>query len=47
MSDQKTILLIDDEVDLQELVKITLKSKGYKVETANNGLEGLDKLRNN
>lgn len=42
---QKIILLIDDEVDLQQLVKIALKSKGYTVETANNGLEGLAKLQ--
>ena len=44
MSDQKTILLIDDEIDLQQLVKIALKSRGYTIETANNGLEGLAKL---
>lgn len=42
---QKLILLIDDDIDLQQLVKITLKSKGYQVETANNGLEGLEKLK--
>ncbi len=42
---QKTILVIDDEIDLQQLVKIALKSKGYKIETANNGLEGLAKLK--
>lgn len=41
----KTVLVIDDEVDLQQLVKIALKSKGYIVETANNGLEGLEKLK--
>lgn len=46
MIDQKTILIIDDEVDLQQLVKIALKSQGYHIETANNGLEGLEKLRN-
>lgn len=40
----KTILLIDDEVNLQQLMKITLKTKNYIVETANNGLEGLQKL---
>ena len=45
MSDKKTILVIDDEVDLQQLVKIALKSRGYRVETANNGLEGLEKLK--
>ncbi len=48
MSDQndhrKTILLIDDEIDLQQLTKIALSSRGYIVETANNGLEGLGKL---
>jgi len=41
---QKIILLIDDEVNLQQLMKITLKSKNYHVETANNGVEGLAKL---
>lgn len=46
MADQKTILLIDDEVDLQQLVKIALKSHGYEVVTANNGLEGLEVLKN-
>jgi len=45
MSDQKTILLIDDDVDLQELVKITLKVKGYRVEIAGNGFEALEKLK--
>ena len=45
MSEKKTILLIDDEIDLQQLVKIALKSRGYKVETANNGIEGLEKLK--
>lgn len=42
---QKIILLADDEINLQQLMKITLKSKNYHVETANNGLEGLDKLK--
>ena len=44
MAEQKTILLIDDELDLQQLVKIVLKSKGYNVETADNGREALDML---
>jgi len=45
MSGQKTVLFIDDEVDLQELVKITLRSRGYNVEIASNGIEGLEKLK--
>jgi len=42
---QKIILLIDDEVNLQQLMKLTLKSKNYHVETAGNGIEGLEKLK--
>ena len=45
MTNSKMILLIDDDVDLQQLTKITLKSRGYTVETANHGLEGLEKLK--
>ncbi|MDE1920549.1 MAG: response regulator [Candidatus Omnitrophica bacterium] len=45
MSDKKTILVIDDEVDLQQLMKIALRSRGYRVETANNGVEGLEILK--
>lgn len=44
MNNDKTILLIDDETDLQELVKITLKTQQYKVVIAGNGAEGLQKL---
>jgi DNA-binding response OmpR family regulator len=44
MNAQKTILLIDDEADLRQLVKIALASRGYLVETAGNGIEGLEKL---
>jgi len=42
---KKTILVLDDEVDLQQLIKIALVAKGYHVETGNNGLEGLEKLK--
>lgn len=45
MGRQKTILLIDDDLDLQQLIKITLKSKGYSVVTADNGVEGLAQLK--
>jgi two-component system response regulator MprA len=44
MTNLNMILLIDDDIDLQQLTKIALKSRGYIVETANNGLEGLSKL---
>jgi DNA-binding response OmpR family regulator len=44
MTTPKIILLIDDDTDVQQLTKIALRSRGYTVETANNGLEGLTKL---
>lgn len=37
----KTILIIDDEVDIQGALGFFLKRKGYDVLTASNGLEGL------
>lgn len=43
-TEPKTVLVIDDEIDLQQLVKLALKSRGHVVETANNGFEGLKKL---
>ncbi|MGE0268655.1 MAG: response regulator [Candidatus Omnitrophota bacterium] len=39
------ILLIDDEIDLAEMTAYQLKAKGFKVELASNGQEGLDKLQ--
>ncbi|MBN1870625.1 MAG: response regulator [Candidatus Omnitrophica bacterium] len=40
---KKKILVVDDEIELVELVKIRLESDGYEVLTANSGLEGLSK----
>lgn len=41
----KTILIIEDEIILQDVYKLVLSVKGYEVYTANNGLEGLQKLK--
>jgi len=38
---KKKILIIDDEIELVNLVKIRLEANGYEVATANSGLEGL------
>ena len=45
MSGGKTILLIDDEIILREIIKIALQVQGYTVIEAGNGLEGLEKLK--
>lgn len=41
---QKTILVVDDEPDVRDSVKIILETKGYKVETAVDGDDCLKKL---
>lgn len=43
--DKKTVLVIDDEVDLVDLVGFQLKARGYNVVVAHDGLEGLEKLK--
>jgi DNA-binding response OmpR family regulator len=45
MGIQKTVLLIDDEIDLLEMIQYQLESKGMKVVTARDGAEGLEKLK--
>ena len=39
------ILLVDDEKDLLELVKVRLEANGFDVMTARDGLEALEKAR--
>ncbi len=41
----RTILIIDDEKNLADLIAHQLKSRGYYTVTAANGQEGLDKLK--
>lgn len=41
----KKILMVDDEVDFCEAVKLLLESKNYEVLLAHDGKEGLEKAR--
>jgi two-component system alkaline phosphatase synthesis response regulator PhoP len=41
MSDEKKILLVDDEVDILEFVSYNLEKEGYKVYTAQNGRDAI------
>jgi len=41
------ILIIDDDLDFKEVVSVKLKSVGYSVFTADNGEEGLAKIKEN
>lgn len=38
------VMIIDDESDIAESLSVTLKSQGYDVQTAPNGVEGLRKI---
>jgi len=40
----KSILVIDDEADIVELVAYNMKKEGFDVETAHDGEEGLKKI---
>ena len=46
MAKPKRILVVDDEPDVQEMIKATLEGAGYQVITADNGREAVDKARN-
>jgi DNA-binding response OmpR family regulator len=36
---RKTVLVVDDDPDLQQLLRLMLEEEGYRVEIANNGAE--------
>lgn len=44
MSD-KTILVIDDDIDLVEIIRMTLENEGFKVIDAQNGERGLARAK--
>ncbi len=43
---ENTILLVDDEADIREVLNISLSDIGYEVLTANNGANALDIFKN-
>ena len=45
MADEKTILVIDDEVAIVNVIRLHLEKKGYKVFAAHDGEEGLERAR--
>jgi two-component system response regulator VanR len=45
--DKETILIVDDEKEIRDLIQIYLKNEGYNTLKAENGLEALEILKNN
>lgn len=41
------ILAVDDEPNIVRLIQVNLERMGYTVETANNGIQALEKIRAN
>ena len=44
---QRSLLIVDDDDEIRELLEFDLAQSGYKVDTARDGYEGLDKAVNN
>lgn len=44
---EKRILIVDDDDEIRELLEFDVKASGYFVDTAQDGLEGLNKALNN
>ena len=45
MSEQPLILIVDDEASFREIFSMKLKSAGYRIDTAANGAEGIEKAK--
>ena len=47
MGEKKRILIIDDDPEIRDLLEFDIASSGYFVDTAKDGMEGLNKALNN
>ena len=47
MESQKRVLIVDDDDEIRELLEFDIASSGYFVDTAKDGMEGLNKALNN
>ena len=47
MTDKKLILVVDDEPDFVSIVQSNLEKEGFDVNVAYDGVEGLEKVRQN
>lgn len=47
MVEKKRILIVDDDTEIRELLEFDISSSGYYVDTASDGMDGLNKALNN
>lgn len=43
----KRILVIEDDIDIQNIIKTFLENTGYTIITAKDGLDGIEKFKKN
>jgi CheY-like chemotaxis protein len=43
--EEKTVLVVDDEEDVRDYLEMALEDAGFQVQTASNGNEALDRIR--
>jgi two-component system alkaline phosphatase synthesis response regulator PhoP len=43
----RRILIVDDEADIREYLKVALEDAGFEVETACDGMEAIEKIKHN
>ncbi|MBI3602605.1 MAG: response regulator transcription factor [Candidatus Omnitrophica bacterium] len=46
MDTPKKILIVDDETDLVQMIAFQFSARGFQTQTASDGVEALDQLRN-
>lgn len=45
-TEKKKVLIVDDEGGMRHMLSVLLEREGYEIEAAENGKEGLDKIKN-
>ena len=45
MEDKKTVLVVDDQPHIVRLIQVNLEKEGFRVATAVDGVEGMDRVR--
>jgi CheY-like chemotaxis protein len=45
MPEQPLILIVDDDPNFREIFSMKLKAAGYRIETAENGSQGVEKIK--
>ena len=47
VNNEHTILIVDDDTEIRDLLEFDISSSGYFTDTASDGMEGLNKALNN